>query len=58
MAARRRTSPTRPRIAKLASGLPRQVYAQASPRSQGGVSLFAMDSVDAVPRFPLRSSSG
>lgn len=48
-------APTRPRIAKLASGLPRLVYAQASPRSQGGVSMFAMDRVDAAGAEAVQS---
>lgn len=54
-ATRRRATPTRPRIAKLASGLPRLVYAQASPRSQGGVSMFAMDGVDAAGAEAVQS---
>jgi subtilisin family serine protease len=52
-----RASSTRPRIAKLPSGLPRLVYAQASPRSQGGVSMFAMDSVDAVGAGGVQSET-
>ena len=52
-----RASSTRPRIAKLPSGLPRLVYAQASPRSQGGVSMFAMDSVDAAGAGSVQSET-
>ena len=52
-----RAAATKPRIAKLPSGLPRLVYAQASPRSQGGVSMFAMDSVDAAGAGAVESET-
>lgn len=36
---------SRPAVAHLPSGLPRRIFAQASPRSVGGVSMFSMDAV-------------